>query len=340
MRLLIYSDLQADTSAEMCFNEPGTPLQIFRVRKLYRDLWRLYQQHACDGLVDLGDTFDNRSAINCMALDAVLEGLALFPQSEWNIKLTGNHDQYLRDGSISTKRLFASLFAHVVDATERVRISGSTCLLCAAYPASEADLEAWLLDNDPRHMLLGHFQVKSAGLQKLAAAGGLSKSTVNRFRVSLLGHVHKPQQVWSNTFYVGSPFQQNFGEKGETKFVGVLDTQTGTVEWIPLTGYPEYRVCTWPEFQACVKIEDEHRYQVYLASEEESGQFLSHPLADRAQGIVDYQAALTAPSIDLPAVTRQALMQRYVAANPINGYEPEALLAMGLDLAGEATAAT
>src|SRR5213078_511087 len=102
------------------------------------------------------------------------------------------------------------------------------------------------------------------------------------FDLSLLGHVHKPQEVAPGAHYIGSPFQQDFGEKNEAKRVAVLETDTLEVEWVPIEGFPEYRVCTLDEFKRLVDAKDEHRYQVHVRNPQEAEQYYAHPLMDRA----------------------------------------------------------
>ena len=82
--------------------------------------------------------------------------------------------------------------------------------------------------------------------------------------------------------YIGSPFQQDWGEAGQAKRVAILDTDTLTVNWVPLEGYPEYRHVSYAEFCALPEDTAEHRYRVRLTSHAESEQFFQHPRFNRA----------------------------------------------------------
>jgi len=94
MKLLVFGDLQACENSEHCFHDPSKPLQIFRVEKLLQLLADIKGAEPVDGLVDLGDTTDDRSSISIRTLQTVIPGLSTFKDTQaHNIKLIGNHEQ-------------------------------------------------------------------------------------------------------------------------------------------------------------------------------------------------------------------------------------------------------
>src|SRR5579885_1193573 len=105
MRLLCYADLQATDGDELCFTNPTVTLQHYSVGKFFDDVARIAEEHHCTGIVDLGDTTDDRTAIQLTTVEVLGEGLRKLPDLDmW--KITGNHEQYLRDTSISNRHLF------------------------------------------------------------------------------------------------------------------------------------------------------------------------------------------------------------------------------------------
>ncbi len=69
------------------------------------------------------------------------------------------------------------------------------------------------------------------------------KDLVGKYDLVLLGHYHKPQEIIgadTKLFYVGSPIQLDWGEKGDEKRFLVVDTDTLDVQSIPTTGYKKY----------------------------------------------------------------------------------------------------
>ena len=326
LKALIFADLQATDGHERCFNQPDVPLQIWRVRKFFKDLYQVFLKYHCDCLWELGDMTDDRSYIPIPALDAVIEGLEPFPQHELNIKLIGNHEQYLRDTTLHIGRVFKSKFV-VVDKTD-VFEAADTLVACAAFPASDAAANdflsktAYQYRNYDRRVVLGHFQVIGCQMNSGLSLLGVSREALNPYSMALLGHVHKPQVLGRSTYYVGSPFQQNFGEKNEQKRVGVLDLDTLELEWVPLPGFPEYRVVDFDPWLKMVDEKEEHRYQVIIRDPKQAERFYKHPLMGRAEPIYNYELdeRTKAEVAHQQSFTREDVMNRWLKQKPPGDY--------------------
>ena len=294
MKLLCYADLQATDGDELCFTRPNTTLQHYRVEKFFDDAARIYTEHGCKGVVDLGDTTDDRSSIPIPTVEYLGSGMAKLPEGDrW--KITGNHEQYLRDTTVNNRRLFEHWF-HVVDGRQ-IQMMGDWAAFFVSYPADHAELTEWIIKETRRirgpKILFGHFQVEGAFYQAGRAMTGVPLKVLEPFSLALLGHIHIPQALTPKVHYVGSPFQQDWGETGQTKRVAIVNTNTMTVEWVPLTGYPEYKMVTMAEFEQIIFDDTpggslEHRYRVKLNSHEEAERFFQHPHFNRATAEYNY----------------------------------------------------
>ncbi len=268
------------------------------MRKFYRDLADLCKRESCDAVWDLGDTTDDRNAIPISTVDAVLEGLEQLPDHDWNLKLIGNHEQLLRSGSVHVGRMFDRKFS-VVDTTA-VHKLGKVQLVCAAFPANDADLAGWLRDTLTRQanhggysLVLGHFQVLGCQLSSGQSTSGIPRQVLDKADLALLGHVHRHQRLGESVYYVGSPFEQDFGEANEPKRVAVVDLVDGkppAVTWHELTGFPRHRVVNFERFSQQVSQDSEDRFKVVLSSLAETERFYAHPLSTRAEPVYDYVA--------------------------------------------------
>lgn len=295
MRLLCYADVQAGEGDARCLTKPGVSLQHFRVEKFFKDIHRIYQEHKCNGVVDLGDTTDDRNAIPLPTLELVGQGVDSIPDGN-NFKLTGNHEQFLRDTSISNRTMFEHRFA-VVNDRNVWKMDGWLGFFCS-FPANYDELTQWIIkesDRFPkqRKILFGHFQVVGAAYTGAKSITGVPQEALKNFDLVLLGHVHLPQAVAPHIHYVGSPFQQDWGEAGQAKRVAILDTEAPAdkmLTWVPMTEYPEYFKVTLTEFQKAVEKPSEHRYNVVLKSHEEAEVFFRHPGINRAVAVYDYNA--------------------------------------------------
>lgn len=321
MKLLIYADLHATDGSEVSFTSPGTTLQHMRAHKFFQDIAQIHAEHACEGTIDLGDTTSDRSSIPVPTIEVLGAGLALLPDSAWNIKLTGNHEQYLRSTSITNRKLFDHKFT-VIDGCEVFDLDGKIAVF-ASYPASYEELEKWLKDTAAEYagtpkILFGHFQVRGCEMNSGMSTQGISKDTLALYDLTLLGHVHKPQSLSKQAFYVGSPFQQNWGETDERKRVGILDTDSLTVTWVPLQGYPQYVTVSYADFCAQATDTAEDRWRVVLTSHEETEKFFAHPLFNRAEPVYEYSVETRKQETK---ETQQdwsvhGILKRWIAASP------------------------
>lgn len=317
MKLLTYADLQATDGDELCFTRPNVTLQHYRTEKFFDDVSRIYEEHGCSGIVDLGDTTDDRSSIPIPTVEYLGSGMAKLPDGErW--KLTGNHEQYLRDTTVNNRHLFSHWF-YVIDDKQTQMVDG-VCLFFASYPANYNELCEWLVREARRvrgpKILFGHFEVQGAFYQNATAMSGVPQEVLAPFDMVILGHIHLPQAVTPKIHYVGSPFQQDWGETGQQKRVGVVNTKAMTVEWVPMKGYPEYRKVTLDEFEKLAKDQSEHRYRVVLNSHEESERFFKHPLFGRAVAHYNYDETPTEQAEENPDWSFNGICRRYLKTVP------------------------
>lgn len=321
MKLLVFSDLQATSGHERCRNSPNVALQHWRVTKFFEDALAIYEEHDCAGVIDLGDTTDDRSSIPVPTLDALMTGIEKFPDSPWNIKIVGNHEQYVRDGTVNTGRLFQHKFT-VVEGMKVFKYN-QVRLAFVSFGA-ELPITEFLLATAQKYAvsplaLFGHFQVQGCMMASGAAPTGVPLVALQHYDLALLGHIHKPQSLRPGVHYVGSPFQQNYGESGEDKRVGILDLDDFTLTWVPLTGYPRYRVIEWAEWDK-LDFSSEDRVKVILHTQEEASAFYAHPQCAWADEAI-YEFERPADSgvvarVEEGGWTQESVLGRYVDLNP------------------------
>jgi len=319
MRVLAYADLQATIGHERSFTQPTKSLQLWRMERFFDEVKRIYDQFECHALWDLGDTTDDRVAIPVPVLDLLCDRLEHFT-GKWNIKLVGNHEQYLRDTTVNAGKAFRKHF-QVVETVD-VFEYGKFNILCASYH-DDFQVITDFLRNAPQHrsILLGHFPVVGCQMSTGTSLTGVPRNMLSFVKLGLLGHVHLPQQI-DDLHYIGSPFQQHWGEAGEHKRVAVLDiSEQGIFKlgWQLIQGMPLYRQVNFEEWQRLVKPDSEDRYKVVLTSLEETEAFYAHPLANRVdEPIHDYAQTVKTQSTNGGSISnsKEDLMKRYMAENP------------------------
>lgn len=345
MKVLVYTDLQATDGSERCFTQPGAKLQHYRVSLFFDKIWSIFKEEKCGALYDLGDTTDDRVAIPIGTIDVLLKKLRLFTKyRDANWKLVGNHEHGCRDARFHAGPMFDATF-NVVEGIHTIFIAGKTAVIFVAYPPDEVAAAKAIQEEILRQrglgfrvILLGHLPVYGS----LGPAGeiksGIPKQALANVDLGLLGHVHRPQSILPNVHYIGSPFQQDYGEAGEDKRVAILDTEKATVKWIPMHGFPQYHTITLPEFLEGSWENDEDRLKVILRSPDEAQQFYSHPLHARYHPITNYseqlsgdEQAATSSSFDTSDIFRR-YMERVKPVDRNVVISKDELLEYGLEL--------
>jgi DNA repair exonuclease SbcCD nuclease subunit len=217
---------------------------------------------------------------------------------------------------------------------------GKPVVVLVAYPAKHEELSGWLNEvagklSDRKTLLLGHFQVAGSRLSNGQLAAGVSPEVVSEFTLALLGHVHKPQQVRQGCFYVGSPFQQNFGEAGEEKRVALLDLETLQLDWLKLPSrYPVYKKVSAAEFEKLADNLWEDRFEVTLTSADEAERFYAHPKSGQVQTSLLHFASTTAAPANSPLsdLSTDNLLRMYAKEHGLQGFTEDELVEAGAAL--------
>ncbi len=353
VKTLVYADLHATVSSERCRLNSKLSLQQYRVDKFYDQIKSIYDKEKCNALWDLGDTTDDRTSIPMPTLDSIVSNLDKFPKNEYNIKIIGNHEQYLKNTTINAGKLFSNCFKKIINGIEKIDVGGTVfSLICAAFPEDEgitseviSNSVEQILDDGRKPVLLGHFTVKGCKLNNSEAIRGIDKSILDGIELSLLGDIHKPQFLSKKAVYVGSPFQQNFGEEGDKKRIFIVEIYENSVKINPiyLEGFPEYHTLTVDEFSELKPEgveETEDRYRVVIKNDEESNLFNSNPLSVYATPVHDYKidgTNLSKNSVQELGLdySFKSILERYVRKNykkDINVLE-EDLVNCGVDIA-------
>lgn len=340
MKVLCFADLQATCGHERCRHDPTRNLQDWRVQKCFEQLAKMMADHHCEAIWDLGDTTDDRTSIPVQTIDTVLHGIAPFASSRANnLKLIGNHEQTYKNTKVHPGIMYEMAF-NVIEGCEEWTIGGRT-VIGVSFPYKDAETAQWVktkLAEKPGSIVIGHLQVEGSSTAAGTSLEGWTQSVFKQAGIVLLGHVHRPQTL-GKIHYIGSPFQQNFGESGEQKRAAVLDLDTLQVEWVPFEGFPLYHDVDFDDFKEAVEIDNEDRYRVVLKSLDEAGEFFNHPKRTLGRPIYQFTSARSGtdgPESDIIEIDPEEVMRRYVVKNPPpnSSVELEDFIVIGLQLAG------
>jgi len=255
----------------------------------------------------LGDVFHSRTkldmdvvstAVNCVKTMKDISGAEI-------VILLGNHDIHASNQNVHILKIFEP-FCTVIDKP-------------GVYPFAKTDVfalpyidNAVQLKKHIRHLGI-RAQESDAPCKIMISHNGLNKALVGPneffiedpvtveetnpelFNICLYGHYHKHQQLGDNVFYVGSPLQHTFGERGDDKGFVTYHTSTHQSEFIAVDS-PKFVQCS-PE-NAKEEIAKGNYVKVELGSDEEKAEYLADadlkalPFVDNSEEDAEYDVRL------------------------------------------------
>ncbi len=185
-----------------------------------------------------GDIMHNKSIIYSIAQELMFDFFEQFEDLEFYV-IDGNHD--LSGKGADAISALRSL--HTVNNVEWISKNpyGDSNLMSIPYSYNVVNQ----VKGKRSKILISHF-----GLSEGVLNSGISivsdirmADLVGNYELVLLGHYHKPQEIITDNiklYYVGSPIQLDWGEKGDEKRFLIVDTDTLDVQSIPTTGYKKH----------------------------------------------------------------------------------------------------
>lgn len=191
-------------------------------------------------ILQTGDLFDTRKALNVQSIyDAKRY---LFNRLEAHgIKMytiLGNHDIYFKNTvevNSSTQVLGEYVdrsVVHIVDKPTELLIEEVKFLLVPwICTDNEKEVRDSILTSDAKY-LMGHFELKGFEMHEgQVAEEGQFIHGFERYQTVFSGHYHHKSRK-ANIFYVGTCYEMDWKDFGDTKGFHILDTKNGEIEFI------------------------------------------------------------------------------------------------------------
>jgi hypothetical protein len=206
---------------------------------------RCYDANA-DAVAFLGDWFDNRDTLGVTVINRSYECLKILTRNFPVLMLLGNHDVNLKNSnSINSLKPFKEIEKLTIVENDPVvwTVSGKSILVCPW----NTDVKA--IEGKYDYML-GHFEYNGATLTSKVEEGRAFNMSdlVEKAPVVFTGHYHivdRHRLKEGTLFSVGSPFEQDWGDAGNTKFIHTLDIASGVVDNIPNDFSPRHIQYLW-----------------------------------------------------------------------------------------------
>lgn len=197
-----------------------------------------FKQRGIQDIIIPGDIFHDRNDIAVNTLHIVTDIFDIL--RDFNVIITvGNHDAYYRDNSsvnsVSILRGWSNIT--VIDTLQVVDFYGKKVALC---PWGQNIEEIPACD-----LIIGHFEINSFKMNtyKVCTHGLKASDLVRRAKLVISGHFHHRDERKYNEgtiLYVGSPYQQDWGDFGTFKGLHILDITTLEYSFIENDISPKY----------------------------------------------------------------------------------------------------
>lgn len=194
----------------------------------------IYNQNGINEILIPGDIFHNRNEISVNTLSTAKQFFDIFKDFHIYIS-TGNHDCYYKDRSdVNSVSLFDGWNnITVIDKMPHIfEVARSTKTLAMVPWGTD-------IKNIPGDMdyCVGHFEIKSFKMNNHSVCdhGMTSDELLKKSKYIITGHFHKKtHRIYENgeILYLGSPYQQNFGDVEEERGIYIFNLEEGTFKFI------------------------------------------------------------------------------------------------------------
>jgi hypothetical protein len=202
-------------------------------------------EHNIKEIFQLGDLFDNRTALSIKAFHAC-KSVWFDPLKEHGIHMTtllGNHDiLYKSTLKVNTPELLlANEYKDNITIINHPTILelDNTQFAMIPWICDDNKEETFNFFNNPHiasvDIVCGHFEIDGFEMMRgVAGHGGLPRSLFGNFEMTLSGHYHtRSYDEYHRIRYVGTPYEITFADMHDPRGFHVFDTETRELEFIP-----------------------------------------------------------------------------------------------------------
>ena len=287
MKILLFSDLHcANHSAFSTRLENGLNSRFQDCLNILEQAYKLIIPNKIEVVIFLGDLFHSRTNVPVEVWSETWKAFRKIGtiQSIRFFILRGNHDESSRVGNIHSLTSFSD-FAEVIEEPIRILHTSSAGSIVEMYfipHTADPDLmRSHLVSVPSSDLLFLHVGLAEAiPGSEISKAGEISVNDLpfDKIKKIISGHIHKHQFLHGEDFlYVGSPLQQNFGERNDPKYFTIYNTTTKAFQFIPADA---------PKFYS-FELADNDNYPEELASVNYARDFVKINYTKKWQEVVD-----------------------------------------------------
>ena len=208
------------------------------MRKFYEEVFFPFlDKNKIDTVLDLGDTFDNRKAIDFWALDWAKKNYydLLSDRGIQIYTVVGNHTAYYKNTlGINAINLLLQEYENVrlIEKPETINIGGlDICFI--PWICLENETETYdVIANSKANICMGHLELSGfEAHQGYYMDHGMNREVFSKFKKVFTGHFHHRSHS-ENIYYLGNPYQMYWNDYGDVRGFHLFDTKTTKLKFI------------------------------------------------------------------------------------------------------------
>lgn len=210
--------------------------------KLYLDTAKTLIDRVCDyathrdikTFIQVGDLFDNRKALTHNTIEAALDIAEQVSMTfDYAYFIVGNHDTANKDTMFPHALMIYENIPNIIVVDKPMKV-GNILMLPWMF-----DME----DMDDAHICIGHFDINGVVMNSTGTTSRnhrLNFSDFQKYRMTISGHYHTPNNYENNIKYIGTPYQLTFNDMGSDRGFYVLNTDVPACDFVRFDWYPHH----------------------------------------------------------------------------------------------------
>lgn len=199
---------------------------------------QVMKKHKLDTIFFAGDVFHDRHEIGVNTLHVAKKFFKILKNYKIHL-IPGNHDAFLSSTvEVNSVEILENENVFVYTEPTTIRVDDKTVTFCP-----------WKTDTknlNPVDMLIGHFEIVNFKMNatKICEHGDDSANLLDKAKAVITGHFHlreHRQYEKGYVLYLGSPYEMDFGDRGQQKGVTIIDfNDINNVTFIENTVTPKH----------------------------------------------------------------------------------------------------
>lgn len=254
MQIPIFSDVHCHAFREFAHTrDDGMNSRLWNCLQAVNAVRVYAKKDKCPVVLCAGDVFHRRNVQHTALFNAAFGTFRRFKEDGIRvIFIPGNHDQTTADGSVHALEAFKEI-GEVADEPRFIPVGDGVVVHAIPFMEDPKDFKKALAMPRPkckRLLLLAHMGIngaKTGPMEYKPEEEVETEDIPDAYDFSFFGHYHARQKLGPQKWYIGSPLQQDRGEREDTD-KGFLVYSSATNKFTSVAiGMPEFRTMTVEE---------------------------------------------------------------------------------------------